>query len=342
MAADARPASLQGELSFLRHVWILSEGIPGMENQCLGLAQALGVTPTVKRIALRRPWLWLPPQFFPFPFWGLHPRADRLAPPWPDLLIACGRKSAPFVRAVKRLSIGKTFTVQTQDPKIAAKSFDLVIPPAHDLLSGPNVFPILGAPHRITRAQLESAATSFAPRFAPLGKPLVGVLVGGPNHAYQMTAIDIARLCENLMRLVREDGVALAVTTSRRTPAWVATQITRALTGKRFELFSGEGNNPYLGILALADAIVVTADSVNMATEAAYTGKPLFVAGLTGGSAKFDRFHTALALRGIARPLEGRLAIWHYEPLDETKRAAEEIRRRLLRRHHRRLVKQSN
>ena len=317
------------DLPFIRTAWVLSEGIAGMENQCLGLAEALGLTPAVKRISLRAPWAWLPPQIFPLPFLALTRTSDRLDPPWPDLLIACGRKSVPFAVAIKKLSGGRTYTVQTQDPKISPQFFDLVIPPAHDNLTGRNVFAITGAPHRITPVKLAQARDSYSSRFANLPRPLVGVLVGGPNRSFNMTPADIDTLGKNLRRLAKENSAGFAITLSRRTPDFVAAQLREALEGLAYDLSTPASDNPYLGILALSDAFVITADSVNMATEAAITGKPIFLAELTGGAAKFDRFHAALTTRGIARVFDGKLAHWSYSPLNETSRAADEIRRRL-------------
>lgn len=317
------------DLPFVRTAWVLSEGIAGMENQCLGLAEALGLTPIVKRIGLRAPWRWLPPQIFPLPFWALTRASDRLQAPWPDLLIACGRKSVPFAVAIKRLSGGRTYTVQMQDPKISPQFFDFVIPPAHDHLTGRNVFAITGAPHRITPAKLASARQSYSHRFANLPRPLVGVLVGGPNRSFEMTPEDIDGLSQNLRKLGNEEGAGLAITLSRRTPDFVEARLRKALEGLAYDVSKPGSDNPYLGILALSDAFVVTADSVNMATEAAITGKPIFIAELKGGAPKFDRFHAALTTRGIARVFDGKLAHWSYPPLNETSRAADEIRRRL-------------
>ena len=132
--------------SLIKSCWVLTEGIAGTENQCLGLAEALGVTPVIKRVKLRFPWK----QLSPWLDWGhkyaLAKDSDPIAPPWPDLLISSGRKSVGIARYVRKASGGKTFVVQIQDPRVGPKPFDLVVLPQHDLTRGENVM--------VTRAAL--------------------------------------------------------------------------------------------------------------------------------------------------------------------------------------------
>jgi mitochondrial fission protein ELM1 len=129
--------------------------------------------------------------------------------------------------------------------------------------------------------------------------------------------------------LSRRENVGLLVTASRRTDAKIVAIVRQALAERPAEIWDGNGDNPYFGFLALADAFVVTADSVNMVCEAATTGKPVHVVELEGGSPKFTRFHGTLREAGVTRPFEGRLERWSYAALRDTERAATEIRRRL-------------
>lgn len=303
--------------------WVVTEGAAGMENQALGLAERLGLPIAVKRVRLGRPWRWLAPSALVSPFGRAEAGSSAIEPPWPRLVIGCGRQSIPFVRAIKRASGGRTVIVQCQHPRIDPAHFDLVIPPEHDRLSGPNVFPILGSANRITPQRLAEARQQFATRFEPLRTPRLGVLVGGSSSSYSFGAAEAERLAAALENLAKSHGLLL--TTSRRTGPDTVAKVAEGLAGTGADLFFGDGENPYLGILAWADAFLVTADSVNLACEAAATGKPVHIFPLPGGSAKFRRFHEGLERCGIARRFDGHIEQWIYPPLDETGRAAARI-----------------
>jgi uncharacterized protein len=304
-------------------VWVVTEGAAGMENQALGLAERLGLPFEVKRVMLAKPWRWLAPRLPVSPFTHATPDSSPLAPPWPDLVIGCGRQSIPFVRAIKKASGGHTRLVQTQNPRVGPANFDLVIPPEHDGLTGANVFPIIGSPNRITPAKLKGAREAFAKQLMPVKAPRLAVLIGGPSKVYRMDESEIDMLASSLRALSRDHG--LIVLPSRRTGDSNINRIAASLNSTGAYLWRGGGENPYMGALGWADAFLVTADSVNMACEAAATGKPVHIFPLPGGSAKFRKFHDSLAARGITRPFNGEIEQWSYEPLDETGRAAKRI-----------------
>jgi hypothetical protein len=309
--------------------WVMTDGKAGMEVQCVGLAEALGFEPRIKRIQVTKPWRWLPPQLVPNPLGAIGPKRDSLAPPWPGVLIASGRQTVAPAMAIRRASGGATFTVQIQNPVVAPDSFDVVVAPRHDRLQGANVIETTGGLNRITEARLSAAAATFGPVFAHLPRPLVAVALGGSNRAYRFTPAIAQRLGEDLARLCRDAGAGLLVTASRRTGPKVMTMLRAALEGCAAEIWDGTGDNPYYGYLALADAFVVTGDSVNMVCEAATTGKPVYVIDLKGGSAKFAHFHQILRESGVTRSFAGRLEHWSYPPLRDTETTAAEIRRRL-------------
>jgi mitochondrial fission protein ELM1 len=309
--------------------WVLSDGKTGTEVQSVGLAEALGFEPEIKRIAIRSPWRWLPPSLWVAPFRALASGGARLAPPWPEVLIASGRTTAAPALAVRRASRGASFTVQIQNAKLDPRRFDLVVAPQHDRLSGPNVLTVLGALHRVTPRRLAEAAARLAPHLVHLPRPRVAVLIGGTSKAYRMTPRIAGHLAAQLASLARDHGAGLMITVSRRTGVENQAVLRAALEGVPAVFWDGQGDNPYLGYLGLAEALVVTGDSVTMISEAAATGKPVHVAEMAGGSAKFRRFHAAMREAGITRPFAGRLEDWSYAPLDETGRIAAEVRRRL-------------
>ena len=310
-------------------VWAMSDGKPGMENQCVGVAEALGVTPTIKRIAPRFPWKHLPPQLWINALDAPGPDGDAIAPPWPDLLISTGRQTVAVALAIKTASGGRTFCVQIQNPTMGRRRFDLLAIPRHDRIKGRNVIETDGALHRVTPAKLTAEAEKFRTSLAHLPRPLVAVLIGGSNAIYRMTPEIMRTLAGNLAKLCTDYGAGLAVTASRRTGAENENILRDALQDLPAVMWDGTGDNPYFGYLGLADAIVVTADSVSMTTEACSTGKPVYVAALEGGSPKFERFHAGLRERGITREFEGKLESWSYPPVNDTERVAEEIRLRL-------------
>ena len=314
--------------------WVVSDGKVGMETQAIGLAEALGFDPVVKRIQVRRPWRWLPPLWVPDPIGSLGPKKDKLAPPWPDVLIASGRQSVGVSIAIRRAAAGRTYTIQIQNPAVDPARFDTIVTPRHDRLRAPNVIETIGGMNRVTAPRLAEAAERFGPQWSDLPRPLVAVMLGGDNKVYRMPTRIGEELGQQLADMARREGAGLLVTPSRRTAPGVLKAIQQALDGVPARFWDGSGDNPYMGYLALADAVVVTADSVNMVSEAATTGKPVYVVDLEGGSRKFSTFHADLREAGIARPFEGRLESWRYTALRETERAAAKIRRRLAARDH--------
>ena len=306
--------------------WVLTEGIAGTENQCLGLAEAMGERPLVKRATPAAPWRHLPPAWLAPPLRALSEGSDALQPPWPSLLIAGGRKAVGLALRMRRAA--SCFTVCIQNPRVAPARFDLVVAPRHDGLSGPNVIETRTALHRVTPARLAAAGQQFAPSLESLPRPLVAVLVGGASRRHRFEPTDGAALGRTLAAMAAEAGAGLAITASRRTAAASMTALTESLGDTPVHIWDGGGENPYFGYLALADAIVVTGDSVSMTSEACATGKPVHVAPLRGRSSKrIDRFFHGLAADGLVTPFAGRIEDWAPRPpLDETVRAAEIVR----------------
>ena len=308
-----------------RSIWVVTDGKAGMESQCVGLAEALGLTPVVKRVRLRIPWRQLTP------YLRLGGRAqftagsDALSAPWPDLLIATGRHSVAASILVRKLSGGRTHTVQLQNPVIGPEHFDLVIVPRHDDLHGKNIISTRGALHRITPELLRKEAERLQPEVAHLERPYVSVLIGGSNAAYRLGPTEMTSLARQLVPVARALKASLLVTPSRRTGQECLGILKAELASVPHYLWDGQSENPYFGLLGLADFIVVTGDSVNMVSESASTGKPVYVVDLPGGSAKFERFHRSLREDGVTRPFAGTLAPYAYTPLDDVAAVAARV-----------------
>jgi hypothetical protein len=312
--------------------WVLSNGRAGTENQCVGLAEAVGLPFVVKQVRVRPPWRWLPPRLWFRALRALDPDSDPLGPPWPDLVIACGRTTEAVALAIRKESASggkRAFVVYLQRPSNRASAFDLLAPPRHDRVRGDNVVETRGALHRVTPERLAEGTIAAAPLVQNLPRPLIAVLAGGTGNAYRMTEDAARTLGGQIRRLTEKGDVGLAVTVSRRTGAVNEQILRQELEGTPTFFWDGRGDNPYFGFLGLADAIVVTADSVSMVSEACSTGKPVYVAEIPGGSAKFQRFHAGLRSDGATRPFAGTIENWSSVALDDTAHVAAVIRDRL-------------
>jgi uncharacterized protein len=249
-----------------------------------------------------------------------------LAPPYPDLLIASGRRAVAYLRHVKRASGGRTYTVFLKDPRTGPKTADFIWSPSYDGLRGQNVLTTLTPPHRVSAQRIEAARAQPDPRLAHLPHPRVAVLAGGNSRHHRFSEEDIARLMGHLTSIA-EAGAGLMVTASRRTPAALREALI-ALTAKHSGFFwDGTGENPYVALLALADFIVATADSFNMIGEAAATGRPLLVFEPSGGHPKLDVYMEGLKAHGVVHAFEGRLEGQAYQPLNSTPQIADAIAR---------------
>lgn len=306
--------------------WILNDGKIGTLNQCLGLVEALGLEPIVKTIKPRLLWRFLPASWWPMPLKAQSAGGDRLEAPWPDLVVSCGRATAAPAAEIRRLSGGKTKAVAVQNPRVRSDRFDLIVVAVHDTLRGPNVIATEGALNRVTSAKLAEGAEQFRPVFAHIPKPLVAVLIGGTNAHYRLDAAGADEIGRKLKVLSETTGAGLVITPSRRTDPEALDALKAALPTERSWVWDGTCDNPYFGMLALADHVMVTADSVSMASEAAATGKPVHILDLPGSGGKFGTFHERLRALGVARPFDGTLPNWQYNKLDDTARAADAVR----------------
>lgn len=309
--------------------WVLTDEKPGNENPCRGLAEAVGLETTIKRVYPRAPWSVLPPQLWFAPLRAPGPRSDALTPPWPDLLIAAGRQTVALSIAIRRLSGDRTFTVQILNPAVGLDNFDLVVAPRHDHVSGANVISTLGAMNRVTPARLAASARDTAMSVKNLPYPRVAVLLGGNSKRHTLNPAAAAAIGDRLAAFARTAGAGLMVTPSRRTGENNAAALRARLDTSRAVMWDGQGDNPYFGYLAHADAIIVTGDSVAMVSEACTTGKPVYTLDLPGGSEKFREFHETLRSAGYVRLFADAYERWDYPPLRETAPVAEEVRLRM-------------
>lgn len=308
---------------------ILASHKVGHVMTCTGVAQALGITPQMRPVAPRKLFHLLAP-------WGPHdPRdnSDRpdaaLRAPFPDIAFASGRETVPYLRALKKLSGGRTFTVYFGDPRTSRSLFDLVCVPEHDRLRGPNIIATLTPPHPRSETARAAARENPDSRLTQLATPRIAMLIGGPSGNYKFEPVDIAAIAA-IAKDILSSGASLMISPSRRTPPALMDAIAQAVgapaaQSSRLFIWDGRGDNPYLAMLALADAFVVTADSVNMISECIATGRPIHIYETSGDAGKFSHFFNELLKKSVLRPWAGRIEEWRYEPLDSTPVLAREI-----------------
>jgi mitochondrial fission protein ELM1 len=184
--------------------------------------------------------------------------------------------------------------------------------------------------HRVTAARLAAERCRF-PALAAMPRPIVAVLLGGSNKAYRLTPHRLGEIADAVASVLRQTGGSALVTPSRRTGTAGVKLVRDRLAGLPASVWDRTGDNPYFTYLGLADAFLVTADSVSMVSEAAATGKPVHILGLDGGNTKFARFHRLMQEAGITRPFRGRIEAWSYPIPQDTARAGAALRALVLR-----------
>lgn len=308
----------------------MTTGEAGMRSQALGLAEAVGLPIEEKRIAPSKAWSWLPAGFLPIPISALNSTDGPIAPPWPRLVVGCGRRSIGAVLAVKRASGGATFAAYVQNPEWGRGQFDLVAALPHDGVEGPNVATVPTALNVVTHQRLAAARDQWRGRLAPTGQPVLGALVGGDNGGYRLSAPIAARLVRILKKAHAGHGLFTAITPSRRTADATKALIANALSAENFgRMWDGGGENPYFGILALADRLIVTGESISMISEALVTGRPVHVLPLEGQGKRHDAFLTRIAGDGFVSLIDGDDLDWAFAgrgPIDSTAEPARRIR----------------
>ncbi|WP_339743258.1 mitochondrial fission ELM1 family protein [uncultured Maricaulis sp.] len=291
--------------------WVVSDGRRGIENQALGLADAVAAQLAHRDITLQIGT-------------AIAHKDGSVALPDcgpPDLWIGCGRAAIKLAARHRNIS-PRCFFAYVQDPRTRHGDFDLILAPAHDRLVRPNAISMIGSPNRISTAALAAGRAAFAPQIDALPGPRAAILIGGDSKRFRLTP-RIADYLVGRMEDLLAQNVSLMITLSRRTPKALTERLTKTFGGRdRVWLFDGEGENPYFAFLAAADWIFVTEESTNMLVEASATGKPVYALPMDGSAGKFTRLHAALEGVGALRPWLGRLETWSYPPLAETARAA--------------------
>ena len=303
---------------------LLTQGMHGMVSQVEGLARALGLTYKHQSIRLKPFWNLLPPK--------LTPISENLVKEKfvcdSKVIISCGRKSViPSIALKKRLG-KEIFTIHIQDPKVSLKHFDLIISPEHDNIKGDNVLTTKGAIHYLTKKEIKDNLNYL--NVDKDKKKLVTFIIGGPNKYYNYNDQAIQQLFTKIKTLFTPDKYKIIIVPSYRTPEKI---IKKAFDTFNFNhsVIKTVDKKAYLSALALADISVVTCDSTSMISEAAITGKPVYIAMMKSNknNGRFKKFYSLLTDLGITRELKDSVEEWSYESLNEVNRVAPIIKTKM-------------
>ena len=303
---------------------LLTQGMHGMVSQVEGLARALGLTYKHQSIKLKPLWSLLPPKFTPI--------SENLVKEKfvcdSKIIISCGRKSViPSIALKKRLG-KEIFTIHIQDPKVSLKHFDLVISPEHDNVKGDNVLTTKGAIHYLTKKEIKDNSNYLDIKKEK--RKLVAFIIGGPNKYYNYNDLAIQQLFTKIKTLFTPDKYKIIIVPSYRTPEKI---IKNAYDTFNFNhlVIKTVDKKAYLSALSLADISVVTCDSTSMISEAAITGKPVYIAMMKSNknNRRFKKFYSLLTNLGITRELKDNVEEWSYESLNEVNRIAPIIKTKM-------------
>ena len=306
---------------------LLTEGMHGMISQVEGMARALNTEFDHKIVRLSFPWNLVPPKLTPISEIILKDKIYLIKNEIPDLIISCGRKSViPSILLKKKNK--KIFSIHIQDPKVNFKNFDIIIAPEHDNLKGNNVINSKGAIHYITQLDIERAKSYLMDKIK--SQKIVSLILGGPNKYYSFSNEELTGIFKKIKTNFISDGYKAIIVPSLRTPKRIIDLAVNEFDSDNYVVNSVD-KQAYLSALALATCIVVTCDSTSMISEAAASGKPIFVAhmGLKKNNYRFKKFFQLFKEMGITRDLGEQVESWTYNKLNEAVRIAALINSKL-------------
>ena len=304
---------------------LLTEGLHGMISQVEGLAKALDLDYFHEKIVLNNPWNFVPPSFTPKHKLIFKNQIEKDY----DIIISCGRKSVIPSIILKKNSNKKIINIHIQNPKVSLTNFDFVIVPEHDGIDGNNVFVSNGAIHYVTMDEIIENS-NYLKNKVQKDKDIITLILGGPNKYYDYTDENMINIFSKIKKNLDEKNLQLLVIPSNRTPTKTI-QFAKEYFNNNRLVIENIDKKAYLSSLALAKFIIVTCDSSSMISEAALTGKPLYVAMIPPRrrDKRFQKFRNLLESKNVIRYLENDLDIWNYEKLDETKRIAQLIKEKI-------------
>ena len=305
---------------------LLTEGMHGMISQVEGLAKALDIDFTHHKVELKYFWKLIPPRLTPIS----NISFNELRTSDFDIIISCGRKSVIPSIYLKKISQKKIYNIHIQDPKINFDFFDLIVAPEHDGISADNIINTKGAIHYLTESEIKDNSNYLKSFIKIDERKIFALIMGGPNKYYNYSTKHMKRIFSILYNLNKKQNFQLVVIPSMRTPKNTI-QYAKEFFGESHTVIENIDKKAYLSALALAEYIIVTCDSSSMISEAALTGKPIYVANILPkrNDKRFQKFRNLFRELNITRNLGEPFENWSYQKLDETNRVAKIIKERI-------------
>jgi len=305
---------------------LLTQGMHGMISQVEGLAKALDIDFTHHKVELNHFWKLIPPNLSPIS----QSVFKKINHDDFDVIISCGRKSVIPSIHLKNTANKKVFNIHIQDPKVNLNHFDLIVAPEHDAIEGENVISTKGAIHYLTENEISENKDYLNSFIKKDERKIWALIMGGPTKYYDYSTKNMKHIFTALYKLLKKHDFQLVVIPSMRTPINTI-HYAREFFGENHTIIMDVDKKAYLSALAIAKNIVVTCDSSSMISEAALTGKPIYIASILPkkNDKRFQRFRNLFRELNIIRNLGEEVEIWSYEKLDETNRVANIIKEKI-------------
>ena len=305
---------------------LLTQGMHGMISQVEGLAKALDLDFTHHTVELNSFWKLFPPKLTPVS----QKVFKKINVEDYDVIISCGRKSVIPSIYLKKISSKKITNIHIQDPKVNLDNFNYIIAPEHDGLHGENVFSTKGAIHYLTKKEIENN-TDYLKNKLNENKEYFLLILGGPTKHYDYSNENILNILSLFNSLVEKNNLQGIIVPSTRTPKNII-ELSKNKSGRTSLVIEDVDKKAYLSSLSLAKYIAVTCDSTSMISEAALTGKPIYVAEIPTkkNDNRIQKFIELFTKLNIIKKLNHKLETWHYEILDETSNVAKKIKKELI------------
>tara|TARA_B100000963_G_scaffold217252_1_gene189428 strand:- start:557 stop:1501 length:945 start_codon:yes stop_codon:yes gene_type:complete len=305
---------------------LLTEGMHGMISQVEGLAKALDIDFTHHKVETNNLWKLIPPKFTPISQ-SVYKKINQLDF---DLIISCGRKSIIPSIHLKSISSKKVFNIHIQDPKINFNYFDFIVAPEHDGINGSNVINTKGAIHYLKESEIEENRHYLDKFIKKDNRKIWCLIMGGPTKYYDYSTKNMKHIFSIFYKLLKKHDFQLVVIPSMRTPLNTI-YYAKEFFGEDHTVIMSVDKKAYLSALAISENITVTCDSSSMISEAALTGKPIYIANILPkkNDIRFQKFRNLFRELNITRNLGEEIEIWSYQKLNETSRVAKIIKERI-------------